>query len=113
MNVWIDDIRVVKREVELPDRCPECGYELKAGNLIEVQQFTADEQSIRLAATDQGKLVFDEYGESTSFPESQYITGYRCSKCESELVEAVDQIIAVVPLAPKAPQQELRELPPG
>ena len=100
MKVWIDDIRVVKREVELPDCCPECGYELKDGNHVTVKQFTAEEQDIKLA-TDQGKLVFDEYGTATSFVENQYVTDYCCAECQGPLAEAVDQIIAVMPMAPR------------
>lgn len=85
MKVTVYDLRAFSREVELPDKCPKCGADIKEGAMLDCCQMTYEEQSCRIAKDEDAEFLDDWGLVVESFPEAQYVKGFKCG-CGHELV---------------------------
>lgn len=80
MKVMLSDIVIFDREVDIPERCPECDADLQTGYALTVWEYQDQKRSASLAI---GALEMGD--DLPQGGEAWIMVGYDCSSCSFTL----------------------------
>ena len=86
MKVTLDIIpedAIKQREVDLPDRCPECDADLHEFGALRDVCWTSTTSACHIA----GDEVLEYEGESEEYYEAQYTVDFECTSCGNSILK--------------------------
>jgi hypothetical protein len=83
MKVALDKLTVTRLELDLPERCPTCGHDLREEDGLREDQYVGSDQRGRL--TDEGPEIAGQY-ENAIAP--TWVVAYACGECGEVLVNS-------------------------